>query len=58
MIRSVIISGQFKPYWGYGRHVGEVRRALSHLGITVTLADSPGGNHREPRFETSDLPIG
>ena len=35
MTRSLIISGNFKRYCGYGRHVREVRRALSNVGITV-----------------------
>jgi glycosyltransferase involved in cell wall biosynthesis len=56
MSRSLIIAGNFKPYCGYGQHVREVRRALSDLGVTVKLADLPGGNHRE-RFKASDLPI-
>ena len=55
MTRSLIISGNFKPYCGYGRHVREVRRALSNVGITV--AGPSGGNNRGPWFETSDLPI-
>ena len=55
MSRSLIIAGSFQHYCGYGRHVREVGRGLSNLGITVAVP--PGANNRAPWSETSDLPV-
>ena len=50
MGRSLIIYDLFKSYSGYGRHIGEIKRALDKLGIRVHLVG------RDARLE--DLPAG